>query len=225
MNRQPLFATVAAIFLVSCQDDSEQAELASVDPMEDQIEKPFLMPVEDVFLIQGEDVTVTGRIEQGTIAVDDEIAIVGILENQSATVTGIEMFREVRESGKAGENVGLALSGVGMEELQRGMVLSEPGAIEAHTKFEADLKMLTAEEGGRNTPIFDGYRPQYYFWTTDVTGVVALPEGTESIKPGGSSSITVELITPIAFEKGSSFAVREGGRTVATGVVTAIAEK
>jgi elongation factor Tu len=189
-----------------------------------EVDKPFLMPVEDVFSITGRGTVATGRIERGIIKVGDTIEIVGMNSAKSTTVTGVEMFRKLLDEGQAGDNVGLLLRGVGKEEIERGMVLAKPKTITPHTKFKAEVYVLTKEEGGRHTPFFNGYRPQFYFRTTDVTGSAALPEGVEMVMPGDNVQMVVELITPIAMEKELRFAIREGGRTVGAGVVTEIVE-
>ena len=189
-----------------------------------ETEKPFLMPVEDVFTITGRGTVVTGRVERGIVKVGDEIAIVGIRETRKTTCTGVEMFRKLLDEGQAGDNVGCLLRGVKRDEVERGMVLCKPGSITPHTKFKAEVYVLKKDEGGRHTPFFNGYRPQFYFRTTDVTGVVHLEEGTEMIMPGDNTNISVELISPIACEEGLRFAIREGGRTVGAGVVTAVTE-
>ena len=188
------------------------------------IDKPFLMPLEDVFSIAGRGTVVTGRIERGVVKVGDEIEIVGIKPTQKTVVTGVEMFRKLLDSGEAGDNVGVLLRGVKKEEVERGMVLAKPGSITPHTKFKAEAYVLTKEEGGRHTPFFKGYRPQFYFRTTDVTGVVTLAEGVEMVMPGDNMSCQVELITPIAMDKELRFAIREGGRTVGAGVITEVIE-
>jgi len=186
------------------------------------IDKPFLMPIEDVFTISGRGTVVTGRVERGQIKVGDEIEIVGLGETRKTTVTGVEMFRKVLDEGQAGDNIGALLRGTKKEEVERGMVLAKPKSITPHTKFKAEVYVLTKEEGGRHTPFFNGYRPQFYFRTTDVTGVVQLAEGVEMVMPGDNTQFTGELISPIAMEQGLRFAVREGGRTVGAGVVTEI---
>ncbi len=191
---------------------------------ERDIDKPFLMPIEDVFSISGRGTVVTGRIERGVVKVGDEVEIVGIRPTQKTTVTGVEMFRKELDQGEAGDNVGVLLRGTKKEDVERGMVLCQPGSITPHTKFEAEVYVLTKEEGGRHTPFFSGYRPQFYVRTTDVTGSVILPEGTEMVMPGDNVKITAELIAPIALEEGTRFAIREGGRTVGAGVVTKIIE-
>ncbi len=190
---------------------------------EREIDKPFLMPVEDVFTITGRGTVVTGRIERGVIKVNEEVEIVGIREgSQKTTVTGVEMFRKLLDEGQAGENVGLLLRGTKREDVERGMVVIKPGTTTPHTNFEGNVYILSKEEGGRHTPFFNNYRPQFYFRTTDVTGVVTLPEGTEMVMPGDTTDMTVELIQPIAMEEGLRFAIREGGRTVGAGRVTKI---
>jgi elongation factor Tu len=189
-----------------------------------EIDKPFLMPVEDVFSITGRGTVGTGRVERGKIKVGDKIEVVGIRETMETTVTGVEMFRKLLDHAEAGDNVGLLLRGVDKERLERGMVLAAPGSVKPHTKFEGEVYVLTKEEGGRHKPFFDGYRPQFYFRTTDVTGVSKLPEGREMVMPGDNVKMQVELITPIAMEEGLRFAIREGGRTVGAGVVAKIHE-
>jgi elongation factor Tu len=189
---------------------------------ERQVDKPFLMPVEDVFSITGRGTVATGRIERGIIKVGESVELVGFGAEKTTTVTGVEMFRKLLDEGQAGDNVGLLLRGVAKDEIERGMVLAKPKTITPHTKFKAEVYVLTKEEGGRHTPFFNGYRPQFYFRTTDVTGSAALPEGVEMVMPGDNVQMTVELITPIAMEKELRFAIREGGRTVGAGVVTEI---
>jgi len=188
------------------------------------IEKPFLMPIEDVFSISGRGTVVTGRVERGVITVGDEVAIVGIHDTIKSTCTGVEMFRKVLDQGQAGDNVGVLLRGVKRDDVERGQVLAKPGSITPHKKFKAEVYVLTKEEGGRHTPFFTGYRPQFYFRTTDITGVVSLAEGVEMVMPGDNATFGVELIAPIAMEKGLRFAIREGGRTVGAGVVSEIVE-
>nr|6GFU_A Chain A, Elongation Factor Tu [synthetic construct] len=188
------------------------------------IDKPFLMPIEDVFSISGRGTVVTGRVERGIVKVGEEVEIVGIRDTQKTTCTGVEMFRKLLDQGQAGDNVGVLLRGTKREDVERGQVLAKPGSIKPHTKFEAEVYILTKEEGGRHTPFFNNYRPQFYFRTTDVTGVVTLPEGVEMVMPGDNVTITVELIAPIAMEEGLRFAIREGGRTVGAGVVSKIIE-
>ncbi|TMA43864.1 MAG: elongation factor Tu [Deltaproteobacteria bacterium] len=189
-----------------------------------EVDKPFLMPVEDVFSISGRGTVATGRVERGKIKVGEEVEIVGIKPTTKTVVTGVEMFRKLLDEGIAGDNVGCLLRGVKREDIERGQVLAKPGSITPHTKFQAEAYVLTKEEGGRHTPFFNGYRPQFYFRTTDVTGVCTLPEGTEMVMPGDNVQIKVDLITPIAMDEGLRFAIREGGRTVGAGVVTKIFE-
>jgi elongation factor Tu len=192
------------------------------DPVR-EIEKPFLMPIEDVFTITGRGTVVTGRIERGIVKVNETVDIVGIHEEkQTTTVTGVEMFRKLLDEGQAGENVGLLLRGIKREDVERGQVVIKPGTTTPHTEFEAQVYILSKDEGGRHTPFFNNYRPQFYFRTTDVTGVVTLPEGTEMVMPGDNTEMKVELIQPIAMEDGLRFAIREGGRTVGAGRVTKI---
>ena len=188
------------------------------------VEKPFLMPIEDVFTISGRGTVVTGRIEQGVVNTGEEIEIVGIRDTQKKVVTGVEMFRKILDQGQAGDNVGVLLRGTDRDEVERGQVLAKPASITPHTKFSAEVYVLTKEEGGRHTPFFKGYRPQFYFRTTDVTGSVELPEGIEMVMPGDSVTFKVDLITPIAMDKGLRFAIREGGRTVGAGTITEIQE-
>jgi len=188
------------------------------------LDKPFLMPIEDVFSISGRGTVVTGRIERGIIKVADEVELVGIRDTQRTVVTGVEMFRKLLDQGQAGDNVGLLLRGTKREEVERGQVVAKPGSIPPHLRFKAEAYILTKEEGGRHTPFFNGYRPQFYFRTTDVTGVCTLPAGTEMVMPGDNVSLTVELIQPIAMEKELRFAIREGGRTVGAGVVSEVVE-
>ncbi|SIO13527.1 elongation factor Tu [Halodesulfovibrio marinisediminis] len=191
---------------------------------ERDIDKPFLLPVEDVFSISGRGTVVTGRVERGVITVGEEVEIVGIKETQKTTCTGVEMFRKLLDRGEAGDNVGLLLRGVKRDEVERGQVLCKPGSITPHTKFKAEVYVLSKDEGGRHTPFFTGYRPQFYFRTTDITGVIALDEGVEMVMPGDNAVFNVELINPIAMENGLRFAIREGGRTVGAGVVSEIVE-
>jgi elongation factor Tu len=188
------------------------------------VDKPFLMPIEDVFTISGRGTVVTGRAERGVIKVGDDVEIVGFAPTQKTVVTGVEMFRKTLDTGQAGDNVGLLLRGIKKDEVERGQVVAKPASIKPHTKFKAEVYVLTKEEGGRHTPFFSGYRPQFYFRTTDVTGVVTLPEGVEMVMPGDNVSIDVSLITPVALEKELRFAIREGGRTVGAGVVSDIIE-
>jgi elongation factor Tu len=188
------------------------------------IDKPFLMPVEDVFTISGRGTVVTGRVERGIVKVGEEIEIVGFKATQKTVATGVEMFRKLLDEGQAGDNIGVLLRGTKREEVERGQVLAKPGSITPHTNFNAEAYVLTKEEGGRHTPFFNGYRPQFYFRTTDVTGVVKLPEGTEMVMPGDNINVVIELITPVAMDDGLKFAIREGGRTVGAGVVTKIVQ-
>ena len=189
-----------------------------------EIDKPFLMPVEDVFTISGRGTVVTGRVERGIVKVGDEVEIIGIRPTVKTVCTGVEMFRKILDQGQAGDNIGVLLRGIKREEVERGQVVAKPGSITPHRKFKAETYILTKEEGGRHTPFFNGYRPQFYFRTTDVTGVATLPEGVEMVMPGDNVSLAVELITPIAMEKELRFAIREGGRTVGAGVISDIAE-
>jgi elongation factor Tu len=193
------------------------------EPVRD-VDKPFLMPIEDVFSISGRGTVVTGRLERGLIKVGDEVEIVGIRPTHKTVCTGVEMFRKTLDEGQAGDNIGVLLRGVKRDEVERGQVVAKPGSINPHRKFKAEAYILKKEEGGRHTPFFNGYRPQFYFRTTDVTGVVTLPEGIEMVMPGDNVSMTVELITPIAMEKELRFAIREGGRTVGAGVISDIVE-
>jgi elongation factor Tu len=188
------------------------------------VDKPFLMAVEDVFSISGRGTVVTGRVERGVVKVGDEVEILGIRPTQKTIATGVEMFRKLLDQGQAGDNIGVLLRGTKKDEVERGQVLAKPGSITPHRKFKASVYILTKEEGGRHTPFFNGYRPQYYFRTTDVTGVATLPEGVEMVMPGDSVGLTIELITPVAMEKELRFAIREGGRTVGAGVVSEIVE-
>ena len=197
---------------------------AFIQEPEREIDRPFIMPVEDVFTISGRGTVVTGRIERGIIKVGEEIEIVGFKPTQKTVATGVEMFRKLLDEGRAGDNVGVLLRGTKREEVERGQVLAKPGSITPHTKFNAEAYVLTKEEGGRHTPFFNGYRPQFYFRTTDVTGVVKLPEGTEMVMPGDNINVEIELINPVAMDQGLKFAIREGGRTVGAGVVTKIVQ-
>ncbi|MEE3258676.1 MAG: EF-Tu/IF-2/RF-3 family GTPase, partial [Candidatus Latescibacterota bacterium] len=193
------------------------------DPVRD-IDQPFLMPVEDVFTIQGRGTVGTGRVERGKVKVGEEVDIVGIKETRKTTVTGVEMFRKLLDEGEAGDNVGLLLRGVEKAELMRGMVICKPASVNPHVKFNAEVVVLTPKEGGREKPFFSGYRPQFFFRTTDVTGSITLPEGTEMVMPGDNVNMEVELHVPIAIETQLRFAIREGGRTIGSGVVTEVAE-
>ncbi|MDQ3934801.1 MAG: elongation factor Tu [Actinomycetota bacterium] len=226
------FVTGSALKALEGDEENKQKiiELAAaldsyIPEPERELDKPFLMPVEDVFSITGRGTVATGRIEQGVIHTGDTVEIVGIQEQTSTTVvTGVEMFRKILDEGQAGDNVGCLLRGTKREEIERGQVLCKPGSITPHTKFKAEVYCLKKEEGGRHTPFFNGYRPQFYFRTTDVTGVANLPEGTEMVMPGDNVQMTIELIQPIAMDQGLRFAIREGGRTVGSGVVTEIIE-
>jgi len=189
-----------------------------------EIDKPFLMPVEDVFSISGRGTVATGRVERGVVKVGEEVEIVGIRETHKTVVTGVEMFRKLLDQGQAGDNIGILLRGIKREEIERGQVVAKPGSITPHTKFKAEAYILTKEEGGRHTPFFEGYRPQFYFRTTDVTGISHLPEGVEMVMPGDNVNLTIELITPIAMEKELRFAIREGGHTVGAGVISEVLE-
>jgi elongation factor Tu len=229
----PIVRGSALKALESDDADSEEAKcifalLDAVDSYipepEREIDKPFLMPIEDVFSISGRGTVVTGRVERGKILVNDSVEIVGIRPTAKTVCTGVEMFRKLLDEGRAGDNVGLLLRGTKRDEVERGQVVAKPGSITPHTKFEAEVYILSKEEGGRHTPFFSGYRPQFYFRTTDVTGILSLPEGVEMVMPGDNVKITGELITPIAMEKELRFAVREGGRTVGAGVVSEIIE-
>jgi elongation factor Tu len=216
-------------------DDPESDEVKPIFELMDAIdeyvpepvrdtEKPFLMPIEDVFSISGRGTVVTGRVERGVINVGDEVEIVGIRETMKTVCTGVEMFRKILDQGQAGDNIGVLLRGTKRDEVERGQVVAKPGTITPHTKFNAEAYILTKEEGGRHTPFFNGYRPQFYFRTTDVTGIVTLPEGVEMVMPGDNVSLEVNLIMPIAMEKELRFAIREGGRTVGAGVISEILE-
>jgi elongation factor Tu len=219
----------SALAALDGKDESSVIELMkAVDeyiptPVRD-LDKPFLMPVEDVFSISGRGTVVTGRIERGRVKVSEEVQLVGFGANKKSVVTGVEMFRKLMDEGQAGDNAGLLLRGVDKNEVERGMVIVKPGSVTPHTKFTAEIYVLKKEEGGRHTPFFSNYRPQFYFRTTDVTGSIVLPEGVEMVMPGDNITITVELISPIAIEQGLRFAIREGGRTVGAGVVASIVE-
>ncbi|HWR55515.1 MAG TPA: elongation factor Tu [Negativicutes bacterium] len=231
------FTTGSAVKALECGCATPECEwcgkiLALMDTVDEYIptperdvDKPFLMPVEDVFTITGRGTVATGRVERGVVKVSDTIEIVGMTEKPKSTVvTGVEMFRKLLDQAQAGDNIGALLRGVERKEIERGQVLAKPGSIKPHTKFKAEVYVLSKEEGGRHTPFFDGYRPQFYFRTTDVTGVVKLPEGTEMVMPGDNVQMDISLITPIAIEEGLRFAIREGGRTVGAGVVSSINE-
>jgi elongation factor Tu len=226
----------SALQAMECGDGKDECEkcqpilklMASVDeyiPIPQRpLEKTFLMPIEDVFSISGRGTVVTGRVEQGKVKVGEEIEIVGIRETQKKVVTGVEMFKKLLDEGVAGDNVGLLLRGTERDDVERGQVIAKPGSITPHTKFKAETYILKKEEGGRHTPFFNGYRPQFYFRTTDVTGTGHLPEGVEMVMPGDNVSLEIRLITPIAMDKGLRFAIREGGRTVGAGTVTEVIE-
>jgi elongation factor Tu len=208
----------------ACIQELMEALDSYIPQPERATDKPFLMPVEDVFTITGRGTVVTGRIERGIIRTGEDVELVGLGSSKKSVVTGVEMFRKILDEGQAGDNAGLLLRGVAKEEVERGMVIAKPGSINPHTKFSAEVYVLTKEEGGRHTPFFNGYRPQFYFRTTDVTGSAELPEGVEMVMPGDNVNMVVELIAPIAMEENLRFAIREGGRTVGAGVVTAIHE-
>ncbi|KAB2942887.1 elongation factor Tu [Hyphomicrobium sp.] len=216
-DKKPEIGKNAILELMKAVDES-------IPQPERPIDQPFLMPIEDVFSISGRGTVVTGRIERGVVKVGEEVEIVGIKDTQKSTVTGVEMFRKLLDQGQAGDNVGCLLRGIDKEAVERGQVLCKPGSVKPHKKFKAEAYILTKEEGGRHTPFFTNYRPQFYFRTTDVTGVVTLPAGTEMVMPGDNVTIDVELITPIAMEEKLRFAIREGGRTVGSGVVAKIVE-
>ena len=231
----PIVKGSALKALESSATDPESAEykpiwdlMAAVDSYvptpERPIDKPFLMPVEDVFSISGRGTVVTGRVERGIVKVGEEVEIVGFGDTRKTVATGVEMFRKLLDEGRAGDNIGVLLRGIGKEDVERGQVLAKPGSITPHMKFKGEVYILTKEEGGRHTPFFNGYRPQFYFRTTDVTGVVKLPDGVEMVMPGDNVTFIVDLIAPIAMEEGRRFAIREGGRTVGAGVVTEIRE-
>ncbi|MEE9524451.1 MAG: elongation factor Tu, partial [Thermodesulfovibrionales bacterium] len=231
----PIVKGSALKALESASEDPDSEEYKSILELMDAVDayvpepqraldKPFLMPIEDVFSISGRGTVVTGRVERGIVKVGEDVEIVGIRETQKAVATGVEMFRKLLDEGRAGDNVGVLLRGIGKDEVERGQVLAKPGSITPHTKFKGEVYILTKEEGGRHTPFFNGYRPQFYFRTTDVTGVAKLPEGVEMVMPGDNVSVEVELIAPIAMEKEVRFAIREGGRTVGAGVVAEVIE-
>jgi len=234
-DKIPVIRGSALKAMESAGTDSKAAEYQCIQELLDAIDsyiptpdrpidKPFLMPIEDVFSISGRGTVVTGRVERGIVKVGEEVEIVGLGETRKTVATGVEMFRKLLDEGRAGDNVGVLLRGIGKDEVQRGQVLAKPGSITPHTKFKTEVYILTKEEGGRHTPFFKGYRPQFYFRTTDVTGVAQLPEGAEMVMPGDNVSLTVDLISPIAMEKELRFAIREGGRTVGAGVVTEVLE-
>jgi elongation factor Tu len=221
----------SALKALEGDEEAQKSVLELADALDDYIpqperplDKPFLMPIEDIFSITGRGTVATGRIEQGVVNTGDEVEIVGIKPTAKTVVTGVEMFRKILDEGQAGDNVGCLLRGTKREEIERGQVLCKPGSITPHTKFEAEVYCLKKEEGGRHTPFFSGYRPQFYFRTTDVTGVAQLPEGTEMVMPGDNVTMSIELIQPIAMDEGLRFAIREGGRTVGSGIVTKINE-
>jgi elongation factor Tu len=214
-DKQPEIGEQAILKLMEAVD-------AYIPQPERAVDRPFLMPVEDVFSISGRGTVVTGRVERGIIKVGEEVEIVGLKDTVKTTVTGVEMFRKLLDSGMAGDNIGALLRGTKREDVERGQVLAAPNSIKPHSKFKAEAYVLTKEEGGRHTPFFTNYRPQFYFRTTDVTGVVQLPEGVEMVMPGDNVSMSVELIAPIAMDEGLRFAIREGGRTVGAGVVASI---
>jgi elongation factor Tu len=217
-------ATEQGVEEFKCIVELMEAVDSYIPTPERPIDKPFLMPIEDVFSISGRGTVVTGRVERGIIKVGEEVEIVGLSETKKTVATGVEMFRKLLDEGRAGDNIGVLLRGTGKDEVERGQVLAKPGSITPHTKFKAEVYVLTKEEGGRHTPFFKGYRPQFYFRTTDVTGVAQMPEGVEMVMPGDNVSLSIELISPIAMEKELRFAIREGGRTVGAGVVTEILE-
>ena len=208
----------------ACMKELMEAVDSYIPTPERPVDQPFLMPVEDVFTITGRGTVATGRVERGTVKLQDEVEIVGIKPVSKSVVTGVEMFRKLLDQAEAGDNIGVLLRGIDRKDIERGQVLAKPGTIHPHTKFKAQVYVLTKEEGGRHTPFFNGYRPQFYFRTTDVTGVIELAAGTEMVMPGDNVDMTIELITPIAIEKGLRFAIREGGRTVGSGVVADIIE-
>jgi len=234
-DKIPIVKGSALKAMESASTDPNAAEYKSIHELMDAvdsyvptperpIDKPFLMPIEDVFSISGRGTVVTGRVERGIVKVGEEVEIVGLGETKKTVATGVEMFRKLLDEGRAGDNIGVLLRGTGKDEVERGQVLAKPGSITPHTKFKGEVYILTKEEGGRHTPFFNGYRPQFYFRTTDVTGVVKLPEGVEMVMPGDNISVVVELVAPIAMEKELRFAIREGGRTVGAGVVTEVLE-
>jgi elongation factor Tu len=234
-DKIPVIRGSALKAMESAGTDSKAAEYQCIQELLDAIDsyiptpdrpvdRPFLMPIEDVFSISGRGTVVTGRVERGIVKVGEEVEIVGLGETRKTVATGVEMFRKLLDEGRAGDNVGVLLRGIGKDEVERGQVLAKPGSITPHTKFKTEVYVLTKEEGGRHTPFFKGYRPQFYFRTTDVTGVAQLPEGVEMVMPGDNVSLTVDLISPIAMEKELRFAIREGGRTVGAGVVTEVLE-
>ena len=224
LKAQESTSTEAGAEEYKCIFDLMEAIDKYIPTPERPVDKPFLMPIEDVFSIAGRGTVVTGRVERGIVKVGEPVEIVGITETKKTVATGVEMFRKLLDEGRAGDNVGVLLRGVDKDEVERGQVLAKPGSITPHMKFKAEVYVLTKEEGGRHTPFFNGYRPQFYFRTTDITGIVKLPEGVEMVMPGDNVSVSVEMIAPIAMEKEVRFAIREGGRTVGAGVVTEIIE-
>jgi elongation factor Tu len=225
------FVIGSALKALEGDEEAKQAIFELTDALDSyipepvrELDKPFLMPIEDIFSITGRGTVATGRVEQGIVNTGDEVEIVGIKPTSKTVVTGVEMFRKILDQGQAGDNIGALLRGTKREEIERGQVLCKPGSITPHTKFKAEVYCLKKEEGGRHTPFFSGYRPQFYFRTTDVTGVANLPEGTEMVMPGDNVEMTIELIQPIAMDQGLRFAIREGGRTVGSGVVADIVE-
>jgi elongation factor Tu len=231
----PIIRGSALKAMVSESDDPEAPEFAPIwelmnavdtfipTPKRD-IEKPFMMAIEDVFTIKGRGTVVTGRVDRGVVKTGEEIEVIGLRPTQKTVVTGVEMFRKILDRGEAGDNIGVLLRGIGRDDVERGQVLAQPGTITPHTKFKAEVYILKKEEGGRHTPFFEGYRPQFYIRTMDVTGSCSLPEGTEMVMPGDNVNLDVELITPVGLEQGSKFAIREGGRTVGAGIITKILE-
>jgi elongation factor Tu len=231
----PIVRGSARDALESTSDEPNAPEYASIMELmrvvdeyiptpERDVDKPFLMPIEDVFSIKGRGTVVTGRVDRGMVHTMDEVEIIGLRETRKTVCTGVEMFRKILDEGMAGDNIGCLLRGMDREDVERGMVLANPGSIKPHTRFEGEVYVLRKDEGGRHTPFFAGYRPQFYVGTLDVTGAVELPEGTEMVMPGDNANLTVELIVPVAVESGSRFAIREGGRTVGSGVITKILE-
>lgn len=221
----------SALKAIEGEEEHEQAIVELMKAVDEYVptperdhDKPFMMPVEDVFSITGRGTVATGRVERGTVKVGDEVEILGIKDTKKTTVTGVEMFKKLLEYAEAGDNIGALLRGIAREDIERGQVLIQPGTVTAHTKFKAEVYVLAKDEGGRHTPFFSNYRPQFYFRTTDVTGTITLPEGTEMVMPGDNVEMTVELIAPIAVEEGTKFSIREGGRTVGAGVVSSIIE-
>ena len=232
-DETPIVRGSALVALESESEDPEAPEYESIWELlrvideyipqpEREVDKPFLMPIEDVFTIKGRGTVVTGRVDRGQIKTGQEVEIIGLKDTQKTVVTGVEMFRKILDHGEAGDNIGLLLRGIDRDEVERGQVVAVPGSITPHTRFDAEVYILKRDEGGRHTPFFDGYRPQFYMGTMDVTGTAHLPEGTEMVMPGDNVNLKVELITPVAMEEGSRFAIREGGRTVGAGVITSV---